>query len=80
MAYRVAEYYPYQSSGGLGEWDSGVLRIDLVSWDKSHDSVTKLLEHGDFVWRGQAQNWRLESKFDRIVENNRNLILEEHEK
>ena len=80
MAYRVAEYYPYQDSGGSGEWDSGVLKINLDSWDQFHDVVTKLLEHGDFIWRGQTQDWKLKSKFDRIVENNRDEILAKHEK
>jgi hypothetical protein len=40
--------------------------------------TAKLIEHGDFVWRGQGYNWPLKSKFDRIVKSIRETKLEEH--
>ncbi len=78
MRYRVAEYKKYNASGGIGNWDSGILDIDLDSWDLFHDVTAKLIENGDFIWRGQGCNWPLKSKFDRIVTSSRNTKLKEH--
>ncbi len=77
---RIAEYHEYIASGGIGKWDSGILDIDLVSWDSFHGVTAKLIEYGDFVWRGQGCDWPLKSKFDRIVKSSRKEKLEEHEK
>jgi hypothetical protein len=79
MPTRVAEYSDYQTLGGLGDWDSGILKIELNLWDKFHDVNAKLLERGDFIWRGQRCDWPLKSKFDRIVKSNREVKLKEHE-
>ena len=78
MRYRVAEYKKYTASGGVGNWDSGILDIDRDSWDLFHDVTAKLIEHGDFIWRGQGFNWPLKSKFDRIVNSSRETKLKEH--
>jgi len=78
MEYRVATFCDYQSSRGPGEWDSGILNIVLDTWDHFHDVIAKLLEHGDFIWRGQRDDWQLKSKFDRVVKDNRTAKLEEH--
>lgn len=78
MRCRVAEYSDYHASGGLGEWDSGILTIDLELWDGFYDLNAKLLQLGDFIWRGQRCNWPLKSKFDRIVKTNREARLKEH--
>jgi hypothetical protein len=63
----------------LGVWDSGTLEIKLNLWDDFHDVTAKLLDAGDFIWRGQRCDWPLESKFDRIVKSNREARLKEHE-
>ncbi len=80
MECRVATLCDYQSSEGPGEWNSGILNIDLVSWDQFHDVIANLLEHGDFIWRGQRDDWELRSKFDRVVKEkeDRAARLEEH--
>lgn len=76
---RVAEFSEYQKKGGQGEWNSGILKITLDSWDKFHDVTDKLLKLGDFIWRGQRCDWSLKSKFDRIVKSNREEKLKEHQ-
>jgi len=80
MSYRVAEYSHFKDLDCPGEWDSGILTIDLDHWSSFHEVTGKLLEIGDFIWRGQKQNWKLKSKFDRIVTSNRKSKLEEHKK
>lgn len=80
MSYRVAEYTHYTTSGGPGAWNSGILNIDLDCWNNFHDVSARLLEHGDFIWRGQKNNWKLKSKFDRTVKSNRKAKLDELEK
>ena len=60
---RVAEYNQYKDSGGPGAWKDGILEINLGLWDKFHEITSKLLEHGDFIWRGQRHDWPLKSKF-----------------
>jgi hypothetical protein len=75
---RVAEYSKYKDLGGLGEWDRGILNIKLNYWNQFHDEIAKLLELGDLIWRGQRCDWKLKSKFDRIVRGNRKAKLEEH--
>jgi len=77
---RVAEYDVYKRSGGIGDWNSGTLRVALNSWDKFHDLIDRLVEHGDFIWRGQRRDWPLKSKFDRIVTSDRDQKLEEHKR
>lgn len=77
--YRVTDYRRYKDLGGIGDWDSGILEIKLDSWDKFHDVTAKLLDAGDFIWRGQRCDWPLRSKFDRIVKSNRETRLKEHE-
>jgi hypothetical protein len=79
MGIRIAQYIDYQQSGGLGNWDSGILEIDLSSWDKYYTEIEKLLGIGDFIWRGQRCDWPLTSKFDRIVKTDRDAKLGEHE-
>ncbi len=78
MRHRVANYNDYHILGGPGEWDSGILKIELDSWDDFHNVTEKLLELGDFIWRGQRCDWPLKSKFDRIVKSNRDVSLTEH--
>ena len=62
---------------GSGKWNSGILKITLDSWDKFHDVTAKLLDLGDFIWRGQRCDWSLKSKFDRIVNYDREKKLDE---
>ena len=78
MSIRVADYSCYQAEGGQGDWDSGILKIELDSWDEFHIETAKLLDIGDFIWRGQSCDWPLKSKFDRIIDTNRQERLEEH--
>jgi hypothetical protein len=78
MDWRVAEYRDYKKSHGLGDWDSGVLTAGLKSWDEFGTEIARLLDLGDFIWRGQRHDWSLISKFDRIVKANRDKILERH--
>jgi len=77
-----AEYKSYQALEGRGNWDSGILKIDLDCWDSFHNETAKLLELGDFIWRGQRNDCKLKSKFDRIVKSpnprDRAKKLEEH--
>ena len=80
MPCRVAEFSRYEDSGGRGKWEKGILKIRLDCWDEFHDEIAKLLELGDFIWRGQRNNWKLKSKFDRIVKSNRKSKLKEHKK
>ena len=75
---RVAEYSHYRDSGGVGDWDSGILTISLDRWNLFHDVTEKLIGIGDFIWRGQQHDWQLKSKFDRIVKSNRKSTLEKH--
>jgi hypothetical protein len=78
MKYRVAEYSAYQKLGGKGDWKNGILVISLSSWNEFHEVTAKLLDLGDFVWRGQEQDLPLISKFDRLVKSQRETKLEEH--
>jgi hypothetical protein len=75
---RIAEYINYQDKGGQGKWDSGILQIELNSWEEFHDVTARLLNLGDFIWRGQRCDWSLKSKFDRIVISDRENKLEKH--
>lgn len=77
-AIRVADYSEYSKNEGPGDWDSGVLTVCLRSWDQFHDVTAKLLDLGDFIWRGQRHSWPLRSKFDRIVRDNRDESLAKH--
>ena len=78
MTYRVAEYSEYKQSGGKGNWSKGILEVSLDSWDKFYDVTTKLLDLGDFIWRGQRCDWSLISKFDRMVQSDREAKLKSH--
>jgi len=78
MSYRVAEYSKYNKLGGKGEWSSGILKVHLISWDEFHNITAKLLDLGDFIWRGQVHDWPLKSRFDRLVTSNREKKLESH--
>ena len=79
MEIRIAQFIEYEKLGGLGKWDSGILEINLSSWDEFSFEIERLLELGDFIWRGQKCDWPLKSKFDRIVNANREVCLKEHE-
>jgi hypothetical protein len=78
MTYRVAKYNDYEKSGGKGTWDKGILEVSLDSWDEFHEVTTKLLDLGDFIWRGQEYDWPLISKFDRVVTSDRKAKLKSH--
>lgn len=78
MTYRVAEYSEYRRLGGEGNWDDGILMVQLDSWDKFYDVTAKLLDLSDFIWRGQRYNWPLISKFDRVVKSDRKEKLKSH--
>ena len=53
ISYRVAEYSRYREKGGIGDWESGILNIPYILWNQYNDVIDKLLECGDFIWRGQ---------------------------
>ncbi len=78
MYYRVAEYSKYKKLGGKGDWSSGILKVHLSSWNEFHDVTTKLLDLGDFIWRGQEHDWPLISRFDREVKTDRKVMLRNH--
>jgi hypothetical protein len=78
MDYRVAEYNTYKELGGKGDWSSGILKIHLSSWNEYHDVIAKLLDLGDFIWRGQEHDWPLISRFDRVVTYDRKERLRNH--
>ena len=78
MTYRVADYSDYEKLGGKGKWSSGILEVLLPSWDEFYDVTAKLLDLGDFIWRGQRCDWPLISKFDRVVTSEREAKLERH--
>ena len=78
MDHRVADYSEYKALGGKGDWDNGILKVRLSSWDEFHNVTTKLLDLGDFIWRGQEQDWPLISRFDRMVKSNRDAKLKSH--
>ena len=80
MEYRVAEYSKYKELGGKGDWSNGILKVDLFSWNEFHNVTEKLLDLGDFIWRGQINDWPLISKFDRMVKSNREAKLKIHMK
>jgi hypothetical protein len=75
MNWRVADFAKYEGDGGKGEWKSGILTIMLESWDAFGGEIGRLLKFGDFIWRGQRQDWPLKSKFQRNVKNNRAEVL-----
>ncbi|MEK7993548.1 MAG: hypothetical protein AAB403_07055, partial [Planctomycetota bacterium] len=62
MTGRVADYKDYAVSGGRGEWDSGVLTVSLKSWDGFNTEIARLLDLGDFIWRGQRHDEALIAK------------------
>jgi hypothetical protein len=76
--WKVAEYGDYRARSGPGDWDSGVLTVSLEHWDGFNAAITQLLDLGDFVWRGQRQNWSLKSRFQREVQNDRAANLQKH--
>ena len=78
MTYRVAEYSEYKVLGGKGDWSSGILKVYLSSWNEFHDVTAKLLDRGDFIWRGQEHDWPLISRFDRVVKSDREVMLRDH--
>jgi hypothetical protein len=78
MTYRVAKYSKYKDAGGKGDWESGILKVQLSSWDEFHNVTGQLLDIGDFIWRGQTHDSPLISKFDRTVTSNRDDRLKEH--
>jgi len=78
MSYRVIDYSIYKGLGGKGDWSKGILTVQLTSWHEFHNVISKLLDLGDFIWRGQENNWPLISRFDRIVKSHRELELERH--
>lgn len=78
METRVAEYDEYKKLEGKGNWDSGILKVRLSSWDEFHNVTGQLLGLGDFIWRGQVNDLPLISRFDRVVKSNRDAILREH--
>ena len=80
MNYRVAEYSEYKELKGKGDWDSGILKIHLSSWNEFHDVTARLLDLGDFIWRGQENDWPLISRFDRVVKSGREAKLRDHRK
>ena len=84
MPLRVAEYDSYKDLGGSGEWDSGILRINLDRWEDFHSEITVLLKLGNFIWRGQRCDWPLKSKFDRIIkfkrDHDRDVKLDEQKR
>jgi len=80
MNYRVAEYSEYKELKGRGDWDSGILKIHLSSWNEFHDVTARLLDLGDFIWRGQENDWPLISRFDRVVKSGRDTKLRDHRK
>lgn len=78
MNYRVAEYSEYKDLRGKGDWASGILKVHLSSWNEFHDVTARLLELGDFIWRGQEKDWPLISRFDRMVDTDREAKLRNH--
>ena len=78
MDWRVAEYSKYKELGGKGDWSSGILHIHLLSWDEFHGVTAKLLDLGDFIWRGQASKGSLKSRFDRVATSEREAKLQRH--
>ena len=78
MTYRVAEYSDYEKLGGKGDWIKGILKVPLLSCDEFYDVTAKLLDLGDFIWRGQERDWPLISRFDRVVKSNREVRLRDH--
>ena len=78
MNYRVAEYSEYKDLRGKGDWDSGILKVHLSSWNEFHDVTSRLLKLGDFIWRGQEKDWPLISRFDRMVNTDRETKLRNH--
>lgn len=78
MNYRVAEYSEYKELRGKDDWDSGILKVHLSSWNDFHDVTARLLDLGDFIWRGQKIDWPLISRFDRLVKSDRKAKLRNH--
>jgi hypothetical protein len=78
MDCKVAENDDYKKHGGQGTWGDGVLAVFLKSWEEFHAETARLLDLGDFIWRGQKHDKPLISKFDRIVKANRDACLKKH--
>lgn len=78
MTCRVAKYSEYEKLRGEDKWSSGILEVPLASWDEFYDVTTKLLDLGDFIWRGQEHDWPLISRFDRVVKSDREVMLRDH--
>jgi hypothetical protein len=76
--WKVVEYDDYRGKDGPGTWGNGVLSVSLERWDGFYAVVARLLDLGDFVWRGQRQDWLLKSRFQREVTDNRVMTLERH--
>jgi hypothetical protein len=78
MGWRVADHSDYRRNGGQADWDDGILSVSLESWDDFNREKARLLDLGDFIWRGQKHDWPLISRFDRIVKGDRAKVLEKH--
>jgi hypothetical protein len=65
MGWRVADERDYKKNGGRADCSDGVLPVSLKSWDEFHAEIARLLDLGDFIWRGQRLDWPLVCRFDR---------------
>jgi hypothetical protein len=59
----------YETAGGKGNYDKGVLTSQLSSWADFKGEIQRFRSHkGSYIWRGQEQHgagWELKSTFDR---------------
>ena len=65
MAFEILKFNEYK---GNGDYDRGVLSIELFKWSEFYDEVSRFQNYRDYVWRGQRRGddeWTLKSKFDR---------------
>jgi hypothetical protein len=60
-------------------YKDGVMTLNLASWSEFHKVIKIFNNNTDYIWRGQRNEWPLESSFDRNFPkiNNRQAKLDE---
>lgn len=61
------------------KFNSGVLKLNLASWNEFHTVVKRFNDNADYIWRGQrcyGKRWPLKSSFDRKYSNSSNREIE----
>lgn len=82
MEYEILKFDEFETGGGKGSYDRGVLSTTLHRWSGFHEEVGRFRDYKDYIWRGQRRSgkgWDLRSRFDRgNSTGDRKKLLERH--